>query len=105
MQHCIQSFISTENTGRATTPTLAFPAFSLNNQKAVLHLSDLPDLTSTFKNSQTGPHLDRDDPERCNQLKIMPFIRTSLDQSESASLKACMYTICRLPIGLWLRSS
>jgi hypothetical protein len=36
----------------------------------------------------TGSHLGRDDPKRCNQIKIMPFIQTGLAQSESASPKA-----------------
>ena len=30
----------------------------------------------------------RDDPKRCNQIKIMPFIQTCLAQSQSASPKA-----------------
>ena len=32
--------------------------------------------------------MGRDDPKRCNQIKIMPFIQTSLAQSQSASPKA-----------------
>jgi hypothetical protein len=35
-------------------------------------------LTACPKISQTGSHLGRDDPKRCNQIKIMPFIQTSL---------------------------
>jgi len=32
--------------------------------------------------------LGRDDPKQCDQIKIMPFIRTSLAQSENARPKA-----------------
>jgi hypothetical protein len=43
-----------------------------------------------------GLHLKaqcRDDPKRCNQIKIMPFIRTCFAQSESARPKAnTLYT-------------
>ena len=40
-----------------------------------------------FKDSQTGSHLGRDDPKRSNQIKIIPFIQTSLSQSQSVSPK------------------
>jgi hypothetical protein len=38
--------------------------------------------------SQTGSHLGRDDPKRCNQIEIMPFVHTSFRESESARPKA-----------------
>jgi hypothetical protein len=37
-----------------------------------------------LKDSQTGSHHGRDDPKRCNQIMIMPFIQTSLAQIKSA---------------------
>ena len=63
--------------GRAAMPTLAFAAFSFESN-----------LNACSKVIQTGSHLGRDDPKRCNQIKIMPFIQTCLAQSESASPKA-----------------
>jgi hypothetical protein len=45
-------------------------------------------LNACSKMSQTGSHLGRDDPKRCIQMKIMPFIQTTLAHSESAQPKA-----------------
>ena len=87
--------------GRAATPRLAFPAFSFEALNAVLHLSELSD-----------PHLGRDDPKRCNQIKIMPFIQTSLAQSQSASPKATTLYVYNMSLFLvacllnrWQRAS
>ncbi len=55
----------------------------------VSELSDQLDVTlESSKIVKTGSHLRRDDPKRCNQIMIMPFIQTCLAQSESASPKA-----------------
>jgi hypothetical protein len=45
-------------------------------------------LNAFSKISQRGSHLCRDDLKRCNQIKIMPFLRNSSAQSESASYRA-----------------
>jgi hypothetical protein len=63
--------------------------------------------------SQTGSHLGRDDdPKRCNQIKIMPFIHTSVAQSESASPKATTLYVYNMSLFLvacllnrWQRAS
>ena len=52
--------------------------------------------TWKLKDSQTGSHLGRDDPQRCNGIKIMPFIQTRLAQSESARPKATTMYVCML---------
>jgi hypothetical protein len=58
--------------GRAATPNLAFATFSFEVNVNVCS-----------KISQTGFHLGRDDPKRCNQRKIVPFIQTSLTSKRS----------------------
>ena len=82
---------------RVATPTLASAAFSFEMKiwmqcciqesfptnlmwqlKAQRYNWKLKDLT----------HLGRDDPKRCNQMKIMSFIQTSLAETESASPKS-----------------
>jgi hypothetical protein len=49
-----------------------------------------------LKDSQTGSHLGRHDPRRCNQIHIMPFMHTCLDHSQSESLKAITLYVCNM---------
>ena len=56
--------------------------------------------------------MGRDDPKRCKQIKIMPFIQTSLAQSESASPKATTLYVHNMSLFLvacllksWQRAS
>ena len=87
--------------GRAATPTLAFVTFSFEVNVNVC-----------TKISQTGAHLGRDDPERCNQVKIMPFIQTSIGESQSAGPKAATRYVYNMSLFLvaclldrWQRAS
>ncbi len=57
--------------------------------------------TWKLKDSQTDSHLGRDDPQWYNQLKIMPFIQTSLGPSESASLKATTLHVHNMSLFLF----
>jgi hypothetical protein len=58
----------------------AFPSFYLGNE--------LKRVLKDESEWQTGSHLGRDDSKQCKQINIMPFIQTSLAESESASPKA-----------------
>ena len=53
--------------------------------------------------SQTVSHLGCDDPKRCNQINIMPFIRTCLPQSQSVSLQAITMYVCNMSLYLVAR--
>jgi hypothetical protein len=93
---------------------LAFPRFllkrSLNCSAAFKRATCCH--TWKLKDCQTGSHLGRDDPKRCNQIKIILFIQTSLAQSESASPKATslyvytrsLFLVACLP-SRWQRAS
>jgi hypothetical protein len=69
---------------------------------AVLHLSELSDqLDVTLASSKiVNSRLGRDDPNRCNQIKSMPFIHTFLAQSESARPQATTLYVYNMSLFL-----
>jgi hypothetical protein len=50
--------------------------------------------------SQTGSHMGRDEPKRCNQIKIMPFIKASLAEGQSARPKATTLYVYNMSLFL-----
>jgi hypothetical protein len=88
--------------------------WSFEFSAAFSELSDQLDVTleSSKIVKLQGSHLGRDDPKRCNQIKIMPFIQTCLTQSESASPKATTLYVYNVSLFLvacllnrWQRAS
>jgi hypothetical protein len=65
------------------TSTLDFAVFSFER--------NLKCVSRSPKISQTGSHIGFDDPKRFDQIKIIPFIQTSLDEDQSGRPRKPLY--------------